>query len=77
MVQRQKAKIKIYQINLQHLRAATNNLMQIINTGNVDIALTQEPYYYQNRKNELQVATEHKPMEKRKAEQQLSYQMTY
>ena len=49
MVQRQKAKLKCYQINLQHSRAATANLMQIINTENKDIALIQEPYVYQNR----------------------------
>jgi len=49
MVQRQKTKLKCYQINLQHSRAATDNLMQIMNTENVDIAFIQEPYVYQNR----------------------------
>jgi len=49
MVQQQKAKPKCYQINLQHSRAGTDNLMQIINTENIDIALTQEPYVYHNR----------------------------
>jgi len=49
MEQRQKAKIKFYQTNLQQSRAATDNLMQIINNGNVDIALIQEQYVYQNR----------------------------
>jgi len=70
-------KIKCYQINLQHSREAKGNLMQIINTGKVDIAFILEPYVNQKRIKELQGATEHTPMEKGKAEQQLSYQMTH
>ena len=38
--------IKCTQINLKHSRAATNNLMQIIATENIDIILVQEPYLY-------------------------------
>jgi len=51
MVQRQKAKLKCYQINLQHSRAATDNLTQIINKENIYIyiALIHDPYAYQNR----------------------------
>jgi len=49
LVQRQKTKLKCYQINLQHSRATTDNLMQIMNTENIDITFTQEPYVYQNR----------------------------
>jgi len=51
MVKRQKTKLKCYQINLQHSRAATDNLMQIMNTENIDIAFIQEPYVYLNRIN--------------------------
>jgi len=49
MVQRENAKLKCYQINVQHSRAATDNLRQIINKENIDMALIQEPYVYQNR----------------------------
>ena len=49
MVQCQKTKLKCYQINLQHSRAAKDNLMQIMNTENKDIAFIQEPYVYQYR----------------------------
>jgi hypothetical protein len=49
MEQRQKAKLKCFQINLQHSWAATDNLMQIISSENIDIAFVQEPYVHQNR----------------------------
>ena len=48
MVQPLKTKLKCYQINLQHSPAAADNLMQIMNTGNIDIAFIQEPYVNQN-----------------------------
>ena len=47
MAKRRKEPIKCLQINLQHSRAATDNLMQIIATENIDIILVQEPYLYQ------------------------------
>jgi len=37
------------QVNLQHSRAATGNLIQIISVERIGIALIQEPYLYQNR----------------------------
>jgi len=42
-----KEMIKCIQINLQHSKAATDNLMQIIATENIDKTLVQEPYIYQ------------------------------
>jgi len=47
MAKRRKEPIKCIQINLQNSRAATDNLMQIIATENIDIILVQEPYLYQ------------------------------
>ena len=47
MAQNRKELIKCLQINLQHSKAATDNLMQIIATENIDITLVQEPYLYQ------------------------------
>jgi hypothetical protein len=41
--------IRCNQVNLQHSRAATDNLMQIISAERIRIALIQEPYLYQNR----------------------------
>jgi len=37
------------QINFQHLRSATYNLMKIIETEEPDLVLIQEPYEYQNK----------------------------
>ena len=42
-------KIKCLQINLQHSRAATDNLTQIIQTYCIDIVFIQEPYLIHNR----------------------------
>jgi exonuclease III len=36
------------EINLQHSRVATDNLMQIIAQENPDMVMIQEPYLYQN-----------------------------
>jgi hypothetical protein len=47
MAKRRKEPIKCIQINLQHSRAATDNLMQIIAAENIGIILVQEPYHYQ------------------------------
>ena len=41
--------IKCVQINLQHSRAATANLMNYIAENNVDITCIQEPYTTQHR----------------------------
>ena len=41
--------IKCIQINLHHSKAATANLMQIIQQNNIDIALIQEPYNINNQ----------------------------
>ena len=49
METRHKSKIKCNQVNLQHSRAATDNLMQIMSTENIEISFVQEPYLYQNR----------------------------
>ena len=38
-----------FQVNLQHSRAATANLMQMISTDNIGMSLIQEPYLYQNK----------------------------
>ena len=41
--------IRCIQINLQHTKAATNNLLKITDTDETDIIFIQEPYEYQNR----------------------------
>jgi len=43
------AQIRCIQINLQHSKSATNNLMKVTNTEETDIIFAQEPYVYQNR----------------------------
>jgi hypothetical protein len=48
MASRHGEQISCNQINLQHSRAATDNLMQIIAQENTDIAMIQETYLYQN-----------------------------
>jgi hypothetical protein len=48
MTQRIKTDLKCYQINLQHSRAATDNVMQSIDAENTDIVFIQEPYIYQS-----------------------------
>lgn len=47
MADRCKGLIQCIQINLRHSRAATDNLMQIIETEKTAIVLVQEPYRYQ------------------------------
>ena len=42
-------KIICYQVNLQHSRAATANLIQMISTDNIGMVLIQEPYLYHNK----------------------------
>jgi len=37
-------KVNCFQINLQHSRTTTSNLVQLINQHNVDITCIQEPY---------------------------------
>ena len=49
MAERRKGLVKCTQINLKHSRAATDNLMQIIATENIDIILVQEPYLYKEK----------------------------
>ena len=41
--------IKCYQVNLQHSRAATANLMQLISVDKIGMALIQEPHHYQGK----------------------------
>ena len=41
--------IQCFQINLQHSRAATYNLIKVIETEEPDLIFVQEPYEYQNR----------------------------
>lgn len=48
MAERRNEQIKCIQINLQHSRTATDNLIQIIATENTDITLVQEPYLYRD-----------------------------
>jgi len=48
MANTQREQINCYQINLQHSKVATENLMQIIAKGNTDMIMTQEPYIYQD-----------------------------
>ena len=43
------APIRYMQITLQHSRAATDNIMKLIEQDNMDIVFIQEPYLYQNR----------------------------
>ena len=42
-------KINCIQINLQHSRVATHNLMQLIGEQKIDIAFVQEPYVIENK----------------------------
>jgi hypothetical protein len=41
--------IKCYQVNVQHSKATTANLMQMISTDKVGMALIQETYQYQGK----------------------------
>ena len=41
--------VNCFQINLQHSRTATSNLVQLINQHNVDITYIQEPYTINNK----------------------------
>lgn len=41
--------IRCLQINLQHSKAATLNLIKVIDTEEIDLILIQEPYEYQNK----------------------------
>jgi ribonuclease HI len=45
----QKTQIRCMQINLQHSRTATDNLMKLIQQDFTDIVLVQEPYIIQNK----------------------------
>jgi len=41
--------IKCYQINLQHSKTATYNLMELIEKDEIDVVFIQEPYAIHNR----------------------------
>ena len=41
--------MRCIQINLQHSKAATNNLLKTTVTDETDIIFIQEPYLYQNK----------------------------
>ena len=43
------APIRCMQVNLQHSRTATDNLMKLTEQDNSDIIFIQEPYLYKNR----------------------------
>ena len=53
MATQHKSQTKCNQVNLQHSRAATDNLMQIMSTENIGITFIQKPYIYQNRPKEI------------------------
>ena len=40
--------LRCLQVNLQHKRAATSNLVQIFNENQIDLAFVQEPYIIRN-----------------------------
>ena len=40
--------LRCLQVNLQHKRAATSNLVQMINENQLDLAFVQEPYIIRN-----------------------------
>jgi len=44
-----KHQVRCNQVNLQHSKAATDNLMQVITTEEIGIALIQEPYLFHGR----------------------------
>lgn len=48
-IQVRNTQINVIQINLQHSRTATDNLMEIINLQGIDIVLIQEPYIIKNK----------------------------
>lgn len=41
--------LKFFQVNLQHSRAATSNIAQLIIESRVDISIIQEPYTVNNK----------------------------
>jgi hypothetical protein len=41
--------IKCHQINLQHSRTATDNVMELIEKEGIDVAFIQEPYTVHDR----------------------------
>ena len=41
--------LNCFQINLQHSRTATSNLVQLINQHRIDVAFVQEPYTIRNQ----------------------------
>lgn len=45
--------LKCLQINVQHSRAATSNLVNMIKKTNTDIAFVQEPYTVNNKNTEI------------------------
>jgi len=45
----QQNSIRCMQINLQHSRVATDNLMNLIQQDHIDIVFVQEPYLIQNK----------------------------
>lgn len=49
MAHRNNHRINCFQLNLQHSRAATSNLVQLLNEHRVDIACIQEPYTLNNK----------------------------
>ena len=49
MATRHNSHIKCSQVNLQHSRAATHNLLQLMFTEKTEITFVQEPYLYQNK----------------------------
>ena len=48
-INNQQNSIRCMQINLQHSRVATDNLMNLIQQDHIDIVFVQEPYLFQNK----------------------------
>jgi len=61
--------IRCREINLQHSRTATDNLMKLTEQDNSDIIFIQEPYQYKNRMVGLPKSSRHctSPVDKSRA----------
>jgi len=46
-------KIKCLQINLQHCKSAMSELVKTVNELNIDIVFANEPYYHNNKINNI------------------------
>ena len=62
--------MKFVQLNMQHSRLATNNLIRKITEGNIDFALILEPYNINNNLAGIPKALKLSHMEAEEREQQ-------